>query len=169
MEIEWGEQERIRLKKKIDQFSAEQLESLQNYITMIENKTSDHMAPEGSFVNAFMMMQTERTGERSMRATIPIRWEMYNGRGTMHGGMTAMFIDTAMGYTLDACYPGALAGQATVDLTIHYLKGAKGSRLIADSELIQAGRTIAVLDCSVRDDQGDLVSKATGTFKVWLK
>lgn len=170
MGIELGVYEdRDHLKEKIDQFSPEQLESLHHYMNILDKGFSGRRGPEGKVIRGFIDMHVERTGDRSTTATLPLRWEMYNGMGAVHGGITATFIDNAMGTTLATCYPGELVGQVTIDLNIHYIKGGSGEHLIADTELISAGGSLAVLDCTVRDKETDLVAKATGTFRIWRK
>ena len=170
MGFELGEyHDRDHLKKMINRFTPEQLESLHFYMNILDKGFSGKRGPEGKVIRGFMDFSFERTGERTTVATLPVRWEMYNGLGILHGGVMATFIDNAMGSTLFVCHPHEIVQQVTVDLNIHYLKGAKGKTLIAETELIQAGKTIGVLDCIVRDEKNNLVSKATGTFRVWIK
>ncbi|MFA8437776.1 PaaI family thioesterase [Pueribacillus sp. YX66] len=170
MGFELGEyHDREHLKEMIDQFSPEQLESLHFYMNILNKGFSGRRGPEGKVIRGFIDLSIERTGDWKTVATLPLRWEMYNGLGIVHGGIMATFIDNAMGTTLFMCHPNELVQQVTVDLNIHYLKGAKGKKLMAETELIQAGRSIAVLDCDVRDEKDDIVSKATGTFRVWTK
>ena len=161
--------DKAHLKEMIDRFTPEQLESLYNFMTILDKGFSGERGPEGKVIRGFMNMSFEKTSEMTTTAKLPIRWEMYNGIGIVHGGITATFVDNAMGRTLAVCYPGELSRQVTLDLNIHYIKGGGGSVLIAESELLQAGKNIAVVDCFVRDEEGDLVSKATGTFKGWPK
>ncbi|PWA10684.1 hypothetical protein DCC39_10995 [Pueribacillus theae] len=162
-------EDRNHLKEMIDRFSPEQLESLYHYMAILDKGFSGKSGPEGKVIRGFFNMSLEKKSERSTISILPIRWEMYNGIGIIHGGVTATFIDNAMGRTLYICYPGELTRQVTVDLNIHYLKGGTGEKLIAETELIQMGRSLAVLECAVRDEDGDLVAKATGTFRVWPK
>lgn len=170
MGFELGEyHDREQLKEMIDRFSPEQLESLQFYMNILDKGFSGRRGPEGKVIRGFIDLSFEKTGERTTLATLPLRWELYNGLGILHGGVTATFIDNAMGTTLFMCHPYEILRQVTVDLNIHYIKGGKGKKLFAETELIQAGRSLAVLDCNVRDEEGDLVSKATGTFRVWTK
>lgn len=170
MGLELGEyHDREHLKELIDRFSPAQLESLKRYMSILEKGFSSKRGPEGQVIRGFMDMSVEKTGDRTTISTLPIRWEMYNGIGVVHGGITATFIDNAMGSTLHVCYPGKIGRQVTVDLNIHYLKGGTGKELVAETELIQAGKSLAVLESTVRDDHGDRVAKATGTFRLWQK
>lgn len=170
MGFELGEyHDREHLKKMIDEFTPEQLESLHFYMNILEKGFAGKRGPEGKVIRGFFDIEFERTGERTTVATLPVRWEMYNGIGVLHGGVIATFIDNAMGMTSYLCHPNEIIRQVTVDLNIHYLKGAKGKQLVAETTLIQAGKSITVLECDVKDEEGDIVSKATGTFRVWVK
>lgn len=170
MAIELGEyHDKDHLKELIDRFSPAQLESLQRFMSILEKGFSSERGPEGQVIRGFLNMKIEKASEKKTISTLPIRWEMYNGIGVIHGGITATAIDDAMGKTLRVCQSGELARQVTVDLNIHYLKGGKGKELMIETEIIQAGRSLAVLESTVRDDQGDMVAKATGTFRVWQK
>ncbi len=170
MGVELGEyHDREHLKKMIDSFSPEQLESLHFYMNILKKGFSGRRGPEGKVIRGFIDLTIEQTGERTTSAALPVRWEMYNGLGIIHGGVTATFIDNAMGTTLFMCHPHEIIRQVTIDLNIHYLKGAQGKQLIAETVLVQAGKSIAVLDCMVKDEENEPVAKATGTFRVWIK
>lgn len=170
MGFELGEyHDREHLKKMIDAFTPEQLESLHFYMNILEKGFAGKRGPEGKVIRGFFDATYERTGERTTVATLPVRWEMYNGIGLIHGGVIATFIDNAMGMTVYLCHPHELFRQVTVNLNVHYLKGAKGKRLVAETTLIQAGKSIAVLESDVKNEEGDIVTKATGTFRVWVK
>lgn len=168
MELALGKYEdRKALKEMVDRFSPEQLESLYQYMKLLDKGFSSEKGPEGKIINGFINMTLEKTSDTSTISTLPLRWEMYNGIGVIHGGVTATFIDNAMGKTLRECYSGKLARQVTIELKINYIKGGKGEKLIAETEILQAGKSLAVMECSVRDDENDLVAKAIGTFRVW--
>lgn len=170
MGFELGEyHDREHLKNMIDEFTPEQLESLHFYMNILEKGFAGKRGPEGKVIRGFFNAAYERTGERETVATLPVRWEMYNGIGVLHGGVIATFIDNAMAMTVYLCHPHEILRQVTVDLNIHYLKGAKGKRLVAETTLLQAGKSIAVLESNIKDEEGDIVTKSTGTFRVWVK
>ena len=55
-------------------------------------------------------------------------------------------------------------GVPTMNLRIDYLRPAVGSDLVATAVVRRAGRTAAVCDVDVHDDQGRLVAVGRGTW-----
>jgi uncharacterized protein (TIGR00369 family) len=155
------------LQKMIDRFSDEQLESLKHYADILEKAFAHPRGPEGRVIQGFMHMERQITGDRTMEMRLPIRWEMYNGMGILHGGVLATFVDNAMGRTLHTLYPGTITRQVTLDMNIRYLRGADGKELVARTELIQAGKSVAVLGCTVYNDRDEPIVSASATFRVY--
>ncbi len=82
--------------------------------------------------------------------------------GTLHGGILCDLADAAMGCAnLSRLEPDEMF--TTVELKINFLKPVWEGRLTAVGEVIKAGRTLALIDCRVTDDEGSLVAYATST------
>ena len=86
----------------------------------------------------------------------------HNPLGTLHGGVYVDLADAAMGWAYAAMLP---EGETftTVELKINFLKPVWEGRLTAVGSVVKAGRTIALIDCRVTDDEGSLVAYATST------
>jgi uncharacterized protein (TIGR00369 family) len=82
--------------------------------------------------------------------------------GTLHGGILCDLADAAMGCA-NASRLGPGESFTTVELKINFLKPVREGRLTAVGEVVKAGRTIALLACSVTDESGSLVAYATST------
>ena len=78
-----------------------------------------------------------------------------------HGGPVASLIDIA-GDMAVAVRAGG--GVPTISLRVDYLRPCTGSRLLATARLRRFGRTIAVSDVDVHDDQGRLCAVGRGTY-----
>ena len=83
--------------------------------------------------------------------------------GSVHGGVLCDVADAAMG-----CAYGTLldAGETwtTVELKINYLRPVwPGARITAEGRVVNAGRTLALTECDVRDADGKLVARAAST------
>src|SRR4051812_14773851 len=79
----------------------------------------------------------------------------------IHGGVIGALVDIA-GH---AAIAGKLRhGIPTIDLRIDYLRKAAGRELRASGELLKLGRSIAVVDIRVTDDEGRLVAAGRATF-----
>ncbi|MDA8352155.1 MAG: PaaI family thioesterase [Firmicutes bacterium] len=89
--------------------------------------------------------------------------ELTNRYKILHGGITATFIDTAMGSTVFQ-ESETDRRSVTLDLNVSFLKPAIEGWLTAQTQVIKKGRTIIVLETKVKDDQGQLIARAAGTF-----
>jgi uncharacterized protein (TIGR00369 family) len=82
--------------------------------------------------------------------------------GTLHGGILCDLADAAMGCAnLTRLEPDEMF--TTVELKINFLKPIWEGRLTAVGSVIKGGRTMALLDCRVTDEDGSLVAYATST------
>jgi uncharacterized protein (TIGR00369 family) len=88
-----------------------------------------------------------------------------NTQGALHGGAIATLADTAMGAS---CWTLVEEGSpfATVDLNISYLKSVREGRVVAIGSIIRSGRSVYFAECSVRDESGALVARASCAFHV---
>ena len=164
-----SQKQRERLREWLEQFSDEQIESLFHHGEILEKAYSGRRGPLGKVLAGWMWMERGVVDERTVVFRLPVRWEMYNGLGILHGGVLATFIDNAMGVALHTLYPGEITRQVTVNLNIHYLKGAVGNELVARTTLVQAGKSLAVLETVVMDEKEDVVTMATGTFRIFTE
>ena len=88
-----------------------------------------------------------------------------NPMGTLHGGILCDLADAAMGMTfISTLQPDELF--TTLELKINFLRPVWNDRLLATGHVIKAGRTVALLDCDVLTEAGDLVAHATSTCMV---
>ncbi|QKG85216.1 PaaI family thioesterase [Kroppenstedtia pulmonis] len=89
--------------------------------------------------------------------------ELKNRYKILHGGITATFIDTAMGSTIFQDL-GVDRRSVTLDLNVSFLKPGTNGWLTAYTHLIKKGRTIVVMETKVRDEQSHLIARASSTF-----
>ncbi len=82
--------------------------------------------------------------------------------GTLHGGILCDLADAAMGCA-NATRLGPDESFTTVELKINFMKPVWEGRLTAVGSVVKAGKTIALTDCRVTDDEGSLVAYATST------
>lgn len=92
----------------------------------------------------------------------------YNPLGTMHGGVYATLLDSALG----CCVHTRLAkgqGYTTLTLEIKYLRAATiaTGRLIATGRVVSLGRTTATAEADLRDERGKLYATATTTCMIF--
>ena len=87
-----------------------------------------------------------------------------NGAGTLHGGVYASLIDTAMGLSVLA-----LVGMrsATIEMNVHFLGAVSQGRITCESRVVHRTRRTATAEAKVSDSEGNLVAMGTGAFRVF--
>jgi uncharacterized protein (TIGR00369 family) len=99
----------------------------------------------------------------TLTVTMPVRPELERrlGTGQFHGGPIAAFIDSVGDYAIGMALGG---GVPTINLRIDYLRPAAGGSLTATARVRRAGRTVALVDVDVYDEQQTLVAVGRGTY-----
>src|SRR6476659_4442012 len=93
---------------------------------------------------------------------LPYREEVSNGSGTVHGGILATLADTAVAFALSTNFDGKM-GFATADLTIHFLRRARGD-VWARARIVKKGRRVNVGEVEIVDAQGREVARVLTGF-----
>ncbi|MCC7081300.1 MAG: PaaI family thioesterase [Burkholderiales bacterium] len=98
-----------------------------------------------------------------IQVRMPLRPELERRRGTkqFHGGPIASFIDTVGDFAIGMAVGG---GVPTMNLRIDYLRPALGDSLLGVARVRRAGKTAAIIDIDVSDEQGKLVAIGRGTY-----
>jgi acyl-CoA thioesterase len=84
--------------------------------------------------------------------------------GSVHGGLTAALVDIAMLQALSAGREPGDQFNGTAELNISYLRPALGPRIYAEATVLKKGRTLAVAEVSILDDQGRLCARGRTTY-----
>lgn len=108
----------------------------------------------------------EVTAAEEGRATVEfeVRDEHLNAAGTLHGGVLATLVDTAMGSAVRSATDDEDV-PATSQLTVTYLRPGKPGRLSVRAQVRTRGEHLTVCDADVEQDGRDLVH-AVATFAV---
>lgn len=91
---------------------------------------------------------------------VEMRHELENPYGMAHGGLLFTLADTAGGVTARA------DGRryVTLDASIRYLRSVRSGRITATAYTVKRGKTVAVVDVSITDEEEHLLSTATVTM-----
>ena len=93
-----------------------------------------------------------------------MRPDLLNSWGVAHGGVVMALADVALAVaarTMDDNSNGAI----TVGMSFTFI-GAGQGRLVAEGRCLRYGASLAFCEGEIRDEQGALVAKAMGTFKM---
>ena len=101
---------------------------------------------------------TELSDEKCV-ISCPLRPELLNPMGVVHGGLTATLTDVAAG-TMALQADRSERKIVTQSCNIHYLRPGTGARLRAESTLIRKGRRVCVVRVDCYDDEDRLVACA---------
>jgi uncharacterized protein (TIGR00369 family) len=90
-----------------------------------------------------------------------------NPMGTMHGGIVATLVDTAMGCAVSSTLP-VDAGFTTLELSTNFVRAITQStgRVYAEGRVVHGGGRIVTTEARVFDDTGTLYAHAKSTCLV---
>lgn len=99
----------------------------------------------------------------TLTVVMPMRPELERrlGTGQFHGGPIAAFIDSVADYAIGMALGG---GVPTINLRVDYVRPALGGSLTGTARVRRAGRTVALVDVDVYDEQQTLVAVGRGTY-----
>ena len=106
--------------------------------------------------------QVEEVGDGSARLAFTAREEHLNQAGTLHGGVLATLVDTAMGAAVRSA-AGDGDVPATSQLTVTYLRPGKPGDVSVTARLRTRGEHLTVCEADVDQDGKNLVH-AVATF-----
>jgi uncharacterized protein (TIGR00369 family) len=100
---------------------------------------------------------------------LPIRNEITNAGGIIHGGATSALVDTAATAAAWATPRANNDGRGTtVGFAINFLAPGRDADLIAEAAALQRGGNLTIVDVMVRDSAGSNIAKAQVTYKIKL-
>ncbi|MGW5646872.1 PaaI family thioesterase [Saccharopolyspora sp. NPDC003752] len=96
--------------------------------------------------------------------SLETRPDFANPLGTVHGGIAATLLDSAMACAVHTTLPAGV-GYTTLELKVNYIRAARtdGRTLTAEGNVIHAGRSTATAEGKVLDEHGKLMAHATTT------
>jgi len=112
----------------------------------------------GSFArqNAMALLGARMARVEAGRVEIelPVREDLGQQHGFVHGGIVGMIADSAGGYAAFTLMP-ADASVLTVEYKVNMLAPAEGELLIARGEVLKPGRTLSIVRADVWARRGD--------------
>ncbi len=97
------------------------------------------------------------------RLSMQIKPEFMTSWGTAHGGSILALLDITMSMTARTLYDPPRSVM-TIDLSTQFISTATGL-LRAEGRVMKAGQSTIFCEGEARDEKGELVAKAIGTFR----
>jgi uncharacterized protein (TIGR00369 family) len=94
---------------------------------------------------------------------MPMKEELRQPYGLLHGGATASLIDTATAFAVVSA-TSREEKATTVDLTVHYLRPVINETTICTATIVRAGKRLITVSAEVYNDQGKLIATALSTY-----
>jgi uncharacterized protein (TIGR00369 family) len=115
-----------------------------------------------------LKISTDALGEGTARLSLPVEPQLTNSLGTAHGGVIMSLLDVAVCTAARTLHPDSV-GVITIDLSISFIGGATGKRLLADARVLKDGRSMSFVEGEAKNEDNSLVAKAIATVRVQLK
>jgi len=112
-----------------------------------------------------LKISTDELGKGSARLSMPIEPHLTNSLGTAHGGVIVSLLDVALCTAARTLHPDSI-GVITIDLSVSFIGGANGKRLLADARVLKDGRSMSFVEGEAKNEDGSLVAKAIATVRV---
>lgn len=115
-------------------------------------------------LDEFFQFEGEQLSVDHYRITMSVTDVMWNSLGVIHGGVMSALVDSAMCQAVAPANENGVQQAVTVEMKVNFLRPAAGQHYTADATVISRGNRLAVAECKVSDENGQLVVNATGTY-----
>lgn len=102
-------------------------------------------------------MEVVEAGEGRARLRLPVKDELKNLYGILHGGVIAALLDSSCSIAVGTLLETDEAA-VTLDQRINYISNVKEGVLYGEGRALHKGRFTGVGQAEVRDEQGNLVA-----------
>jgi len=130
-------------------------------VTFEELKQFLHEIP----FNAHVGLRLVRLHKDGVTIECGMRPELLNGSGVLHGGVTAMLADVAVGMAL-ARHLGRPRSATTVEMKINYLRPVVHGKITARSHLVKVGSRLCCGRVEIFDAAKRPVAAALITYMI---
>jgi len=114
----------------------------------------------------FLGVTLEAAADGRATAVLDVRPHHRNRRGVVHGGVVSSLLDSALGAAVISSIPREW-WCATVSLTVQFVSGGRGERMVAEGRVVRRGAQVAFAEGAVRDEAGHVVATAQGAWHLW--
>ncbi|MFN0025911.1 MAG: PaaI family thioesterase [Acidimicrobiales bacterium] len=123
------------------------------------------LAPERVFLPTYLGLILEEVRAGYARVRLPLRPEICQAAGLIHGGALAALIDTSAVPAVGTFYEEQ-PEMVTVSMTVDYCGAVRGQDALAEAWVRTGGGSLAFVAAEVRSTGGDLAATASLVFRV---
>ena len=120
---------------------------------------------ESSAFHAWAGLELVRVDVGVVEVALTLQPHHLNPGGILHGGLIATLADTAMGLAVRSALPEDRT-HVTAQLDVHFLERVDHGTVHATGRSVRVGGRMAFGEGDVRDEDGRLLARASGTFIV---
>ncbi|HSM76798.1 MAG TPA: PaaI family thioesterase [Bryobacteraceae bacterium] len=113
--------------------------------------------------NSLLGIRVVRLHPDGVSIECPLRADLMNANGTLHGGVLATLADSAVGIAINRHF-GGLRPIATVEMKINYLKPVAGAKIRARARLLRVGKHLCVGQADIGNSRSSLAATALITY-----
>jgi uncharacterized protein (TIGR00369 family) len=120
-----------------------------------------------AYIGTLIGLSIEEVDYGEVTMSLHTRPDMANPLGTLHGGICATLLDSAMGCAVHTTLEAGI-GYGTLELKVNYIRSVPvdNVKLTATAKTIHVGRKTATAEGRVYDPQGRLVAHGTTTCMI---
>ena len=119
----------------------------------------------GTLFNGHVGIELVDAGPGFARLRLPIREEILQPTGVVHGGVVATLADVTAGVASHVSYPPGTE-IVTVELKVNFIAGLREGVLHSEAKPLHIGHRTSVWEVRIDHDSGRHVAFASGTFMV---
>lgn len=124
-------------------------------------EVTDARSPAGNWLG----FRLESIEQGAATISVPVKREMTNPYGHIHGGMMSLVIDEVIGWAVISLE--SESHYTSLNLNVDFLYAIKeGDRLFAQARIVRAGKKIVHAECEVKSEAGTLLAKAASNLVV---
>jgi uncharacterized protein (TIGR00369 family) len=123
------------------------------------------LAPDRVFLPTLLGLRIEEVRQGYARLRLPVRPEVSQAAGFIHGGALASLLDTAAVPAVGTFYPEQ-PEMVTVSMTIDYCGAVRAQDAVAEAWVRSGGSSLAFVQAEARAEDGALAATASLVFRV---
>lgn len=119
----------------------------------------------GTLFNGHVGIEFVDAGYGFAKLRLPIRKEILQPAGVVHGGAVCTLADVSAGVAAHVSYPPGTE-LVTVELKINFIAGLREGALLSEAAPLHIGRRTSVWEVRINHDSGRHVAFASCTFMI---